>query len=296
MDAPEESSLRETEPRRNDGLAALDGGYDALLCDIWGVLHDGERVHPPAVAALRAFRRQGPVILITNAPRPADEVAMLIAKLGAPADCYDSIVTSGEVTISHVAERIDEAVFHLGPRRDLGLFERAGKLAGKAPRLTELESADYVLCTGLFNDESETPRDYASRLAAMHSRELPFICANPDVIVHRGADVIYCAGALAEEYRRLGGETTMIGKPFKPIYEAALAAARAVRPGLVKSRILAVGDGVATDLKGAEAFGLDALFIAGGIHRGDIVGDGFAPGVFKPLKSPPRFWALALTP
>src|SRR5579863_7822121 len=134
-------------PRAIPGLGALHGRYDTLLCDIWGVVHDGKRALPAAVAALRAFRESGSVVLITNAPRPRADVALLLDKIGAPRDCYDIIVTSGDVTIAQIAQRIGEAVHHLGPARDLGLFAEAERMAGRPPRFSAMESADYVLCT-----------------------------------------------------------------------------------------------------------------------------------------------------
>jgi len=283
-------------PRAIPGLGALKGRYDALLCDIWGVLHDGKRALTPAVAALRAFRASGPVVLITNAPRPRADVASLLDKMGAPRDCYDIIVTSGDVTIALIAERIGQSVHHLGPERDLGLFAEAERMAGRAPRLSAMESADYVLCTGLIDDAKETPANYAERLAAMAKRKLPMVCANPDILIHRGREIVYCAGALARDYETLGGEVLWIGKPHRPIYQAAFAAASALRPGLERRRVLAVGDGIATDVQGAEDFGLDVLFIAGGIHRDDVTDGGLPPSLFAALQAPPLYWLEMLAP
>jgi len=283
-------------PRAVTGLGALAGRYEAVLCDIWGVVHDGKRALGPAVAALRGFRASGPVILITNAPRPRADVALLLDTMGAPRDSYDAIVTSGDVTIALIAARIGEKIHHLGPARDHGLFDEAARLAGRAPQLAPIESADYVLCTGLVDDAVETPDDYAARLAAIRLRGLPMVCANPDILIHRGADVVYCAGALAREYDKLGGEVVSIGKPHRPIYDAALAAARALRPGLERRHVLAIGDGLATDVKGAEDFGLDTFFIAGGIHRGDVIDGGLPPSLFAALKAPPLYWADSLAP
>ena len=283
-------------PRAVTGLGALAGRYDAVLCDIWGVVHDGKRALGPAVAALRAFRAAGPVILITNAPRPREDVALLLDKMGAPRDCYDAIVTSGDVTIAMIAARIADKIHHLGPERDRGLFDEAARLAGAAPRLAPIESADYVLCTGLIDDAVETPSDYADRLAAIRARGLPMVCANPDILIHRGDAVVYCAGALARAYEKLGGAVVCVGKPYRPIYDAAFAAAGARRPGLERRRVLAIGDGVATDVKGAEDFGLDTLFIAGGIHRGDVVDGRLPPSLFAALTTPPLYWADSLTP
>ena len=272
-----------------DGLGALAGRYDAILCDIWGVLHNGRESFRPASDALVAFRRQGgSVILVSNAPRPNTPIREQVLALGVAPDAFDAIVTSGDVTIGLIAERGDAPVHHIGPERDLSLFEAAAARTGARPRLVGPEAASYVLCTGLFNDERETPADYAGRLAALAARRLPFVCANPDLVVHRGAVVIYCAGALAEAYEAIGGQAIYAGKPHAPIYEAALARIAAVRGGRIeRARVLAIGDALRTDLAGAAAMGLDALFVADGIHRDELDGPGAAPGALERLFAPP---------
>jgi HAD superfamily hydrolase (TIGR01459 family) len=272
-----------------DGLGALAGRYDAILCDIWGVLHNGRESFRPASDALVAFRRQGgSVILVSNAPRPNAPIREQVLALGVAPDAFDAIVTSGDVTIGLIAERGDAPVHHIGPERDLSLFEAAAARTGVRPKLVGPEAASYVLCTGLFDDERETPSDYAGRLAALAARRLPFICANPDLVVHRGAVVIYCAGALAEAYEAIGGEAIYAGKPHAPIYEAALARIAAVRGGRIeRARVLAIGDALRTDLAGAAAMGLDALFVADGIHREELDGPDAAPDALERLFAPP---------
>ncbi len=201
-----------------EGLSAIADRYDAVLCDIWGVLHDGRQAFPPASDALVAFRRRGgAVVLLSNAPRPNAAIRPQVIRLGVSPDAFDAIVTSGDVTIALIAERGAAPVHHIGPRRDLALFEAAAARAGARPVLVGLEEASYVLCTGLFDDTVESPDDYAERLSALAARGLTLICANPDLVVHRGADLIYCAGALAQAYEALGGETIYAGKPHAPI-------------------------------------------------------------------------------
>jgi HAD superfamily hydrolase (TIGR01459 family) len=260
-----------------DGLSAIADRYDAVLCDIWGVLHNGRQAFPPACEALAAFRRRGgAVVLISNAPRPNPPIREQVIRLGVSPDVFDAIVTSGDVTIGLIAERGAAPVHHIGPKRDLALIEAAVQ-AGARPVLVGLEQASYVLCTGLFDDRVETPDDYAERLRAMAARRLTLICANPDLVVHRGAELIYCAGALAQAYEALGGETIYAGKPHAPIYQAALAAAAAARQApLERSRVLAIGDAMRTDIAGAAGQGLDALFVAAGIHRDALHGSGAA--------------------
>jgi len=256
------------------GLRALAGRYDAVLCDIWGVIHNGVAAHPTAAEALRRFRGAGgAVVLVSNAPRPAEVIRPQLDGLRVPRDAYDAIVTSGDVTRRALRERATDAVHHLGPERDLPVFE------GLALRFAPLDSADVVVCTGLLDDERETAEDYRPRLAAMRARDLPMFCANPDLVVERGGYLVPCAGAIAALYEAMGGTVHYAGKPHLPIYEASLerAAAAAGRP-LEPARVLAIGDALRTDLAGALAFGVDALWIAGGIHAEEIdLAAGFDP-------------------
>ncbi len=240
--------------------------YDVLFCDVWGVVHNGLDAFPAVCDALVRFRnRGGTAILITNAPRSGDAVARILDRFGVPRDAYDAITSSGDVTRGIVASRLAQAVFHLGPERDLSIF------TGLEVKFAPLETADYVVCSGLFDDTTETPDSYRDMLAAMRSRALFMVCANPDVVVERGDTLVYCAGALADAYAALGGEVLYCGKPHAPIYDAALARAAALRGASVpaRQRVLAIGDSVRTDLKGAAAFGLDYMFVTSGIHAGE---------------------------
>ncbi len=260
-------------------LGEISGDYDVALCDIWGVLHDGRKAFDPAAQALARFRQGGgTVILITNAPRPSADIRSQLSHFSIPDEAYDAIVTSGDITIALIRAHGAAPVYHLGPARDLGLFELAAQ-GETEPVLTPLEQAEYVVCTGLFHDAVETPADYEDSLRAMAARNLPMICANPDLVVHRGADLIYCAGALAQRYEAIGGSAIYAGKPHAPIYDAALARAASLRgKPVAKSRVLAIGDAMHTDIAGAAAQGLDALFITSGIHRDDLHRPGEALG------------------
>ena len=254
-----------------DRFAPLRHGYDVLLCDLWGVVHNGIEAFPAACDALWRFRASGgTVIFITNAPRPGGVVERLVDRLGVTRDTYDAIVSSGDVTRGVVESRLSQRIFHLGPDRDLPIF--AGLDVGFAP----VETADYVVCSGLFDDTSETPDDYRELLATMRGRALYMVCANPDIVVERGEVLVYCAGALADAYAEIGGEVLYCGKPHAPIYEAALGQAARVRGGTPPplNRVLAVGDSIRTDLTGAAMFGIDCLFIVSGIHAGDFRGAG----------------------
>jgi HAD superfamily hydrolase (TIGR01459 family) len=251
-------------------LGSIGAGYGVILCDVWGVLHNGMRAFPDAVAALRAAGGRGPnVLLITNSPRPRAGVAEQLALLDVPQDCYDAIVSSGDVTRKLIAEG-PRRVFHLGPDRDLPLYD------GIDVELSEEFEAQAVVCTGMFDDD-EKPEDYADMLERFRARNLPFICANPDIVVERGDELIWCAGALARDYAQLGGRTEIAGKPHRPIYEAALAEASALLGReAARSEALAIGDGVLTDVKGAADNGIDVLFVSGGIHAGEY-GPAHAP-------------------
>ncbi len=253
-------------------FAPLARNYDVLLCDVWGVVHNGLAAFAPACEALARFRSaRGTVILITNAPRPGTSVQRILDRLAVPREAYDAIVSSGDVTRGIVESRLSERVFHLGPQRDHSIF------GGLHVTFASAEDADYVVCSGLFDDSKETPEDYRALLAAMRSRALFMVCANPDIVVERGDTLVYCAGALADAYKELGGEVLYCGKPHAPIYEAALGRAAACRGGEEPPlrRVLAIGDSIRTDLTGAAAFGIDSMFVISGIHAEQF--GGFEP-------------------
>jgi HAD superfamily hydrolase (TIGR01459 family) len=241
--------------------------YDVVLSDVWGVVHNGVLATPEACDALARFRQQGgTVVLITNAPRPGEVVVhTMLDRLKVPRTAYDGIVSSGDVTRALIAARGDQRVLHIGPPRDLPMFE------GLAARVSPIESADYVVCSGLTDDTVETPDDYRDLIARIRERGLPMICANPDIVVERGDALIYCAGAIADRYADAGGEVIYAGKPYRPIYEQALAIAQGARGAPADhKRVLAIGDSVRTDLKGAVAFGIDCLFVTAGIHAEEL--------------------------
>jgi HAD superfamily hydrolase (TIGR01459 family) len=255
--------------RQIAGLSEISDRYDLILCDIWGVLHNGVASFAQASDALVSFRRGGgAVILISNAPRPSPPIARQVLKLGVSPDAFDAVVTSGDVTIGLMEQQSGDQVLHIGPERDLTLLDAVAEASGARPKLVSLEDAQYVLCTGLRNDEIETLDDYQSELQAMSIRGMAMICANPDIVIHRGDTLIHCAGALARRYEELGGSVVYAGKPYTPIYDLALALAEQIRGASIeKPRVLAIGDGMRTDIIGAARAGLDVLFVTGGIHR-----------------------------
>jgi HAD superfamily hydrolase (TIGR01459 family) len=259
-----------TAPALPSGLSQLSDRYDVLLCDVWGVIHNGREAFPAACAALARWRAEhGPVVLISNSPRPNQGVIDQLDELGAPRAAWSDIATSGDATRALLAERAPGPAWMLGPDRDAPLYEGLGL------NFTSPDRARFIACTGPFDDEVETPADYRERFEAAAARDLEMICANPDIVVQRGAKLIYCGGALARLYEDLGGRVRMAGKPHKPIYDLALAKAEALagRP-IPRERVLCLGDGIATDVLGANAQGLDVLFVANGIHGAETVGAG----------------------
>jgi len=246
--------------QRIENFAEITSHYDAVFCDVWGVLHNGVSPFPKAAAALQAAREAGlTVVLITNSPRIAPLVVDQLRNIGIQDEAYDRIVTSGDVTRGLIAEG-PKKVFLLGPERDIAIIE------GLGVERVDAAEAESVVCTGFFDDEKEVPEDYTEMLKEFQSRNVPMICANPDLVVERGHKMIPCAGAMAAYYEQLGGSTRIAGKPHRPIYEATLAAARELRGDFPVDRVLAIGDGMPTDVRGALNYGLDLLYISGGIH------------------------------
>lgn len=248
-------------------LAAIASRYDALYCDLWGCLHNGLSPYPAAVAALLAFREGGGrVILMTNAPRPSIDVIAQLDGMGVPRAAWDAVVTSGDAARAEVASgRLGRRVEHIGPARDLGFFE------GLPVERVAREAAESVVLTGLFDDETETPDDYAGAIADWVARGLPVLCANPDLIVDRGHQRLYCAGAVAEAFRAAGGVPIYTGKPHEPIYRLAGEMLAAMGGGA--ARVLAVGDGIGTDVLGGAQQGLDTLFVTGGLAAAQVSDD-----------------------
>ncbi|MCB1475603.1 MAG: TIGR01459 family HAD-type hydrolase [Rhodobiaceae bacterium] len=246
-----------------DHFADIAGDYDLLFCDIWGVVHNGVRAWEGACDALVRFRADGgKVALVTNAPRPAAAVRAMLDRLAVPTGAYDTIVTSGDLTRAEIGRHDGASVFHLGPGRDLSLFE------GFSVRRVEAADAEFIVNTGLFDDENETPEDYRELLSQCRARDLPMVCANPDIVVERGDRLIHCAGALAELYQDMGGQVLWAGKPHAPVYDRALEMLNAGDTS--RARMLAIGDSIRTDMTGAARYDIDGLFIAGGIHGSEI--------------------------
>lgn len=245
--------------------------YDVLISDVWGVVHDGLWALEPACEALMAYReRGGTVVLLSNAPGPSQQVAGLLDAKRVPREAWDRLVTSGDVTRALIAQSHHKRAYHIGWQSDRAVFD------GLDVTLVDEDKADIVVATELNDYRTETPEQYRPLLERFARRGLPFICGNPDLVVHVGEDLLPCAGALATIYEELGGSVAWAGKPYRPAYDLALAAAadarggRSVEPG----KVLVIGDAVRTDLAGARLMGFDSLFIAGGIHRDETMRGG----------------------
>lgn len=249
------------------GFSEIAERFDLCFCDVWGVVHNGVAAFPQAVDALVRMRERGTsVVLMTNAPRPAELIARQLDGFGVPRAAWDAIVTSGDVCRSLIAARAGQPLFRLGPERDLPLT--AGLDAPEA----QAADASYVLCTGLFDDEADTPETYVELLQGFAARGLEMICANPDLVVERGGRIIPCAGSVALAYEEMGGKAIYAGKPHRPIYEAGAAlAARTRGAAVVRERICAIGDAIRTDIAGAQAFGVTGIMVLAGIHAQDLM-------------------------
>ncbi|MET0547497.1 MAG: TIGR01459 family HAD-type hydrolase [Caulobacterales bacterium] len=257
-----------TSPRLLNSLDDIAADYDAILCDVWGVVHDGVKLFQPGIAALKRYRASGkPVILVSNAPVPGHRVRTPISNLGGTDDFYDAIVTSGDVTRAELSARAPGPAFRIGPSWDDALFEGLGlEFAG-------LEKAAFIACSAL-NDDNETPEDYRDVLTKAAARKLDFVSANPDIVVKVGDKLFYCAGALARLYEQMGGKVIQAGKPYAPIYQAAMRKVKELSGDAPTSRVLTIGDSAATDVKGANGQGFANLFIAHGIHGHEFDVDG----------------------
>lgn len=272
-----------------NSIAPLAAQTSAWLVDIWGVIHNGVRPFTDACAACTRYRAKGGiVVLVSNSPRPHDSVAAQLDSMGVPRDSWDAIVTSGDVARTLIGSYAGRPILHIGPQRDVATF------AGLDIIRALPEAAEAIVCTGLFDDEHETPDDYAATLELCRARGLPMICANPDIMVERGGRMIWCAGAIARAYEALGGQVEYAGKPYLPIYALTFETLEKLRPGGAdKARLLAIGDGMHTDIEGAAAAGIPSVFVASGVHvKGALDAKAiealFAPGAPRPIAAMPK--------
>lgn len=244
-----------------NSVAGISQKRKAWLCDVWGVLHDGLRAFPSAIEACGMFKRRGgEVILVSNSPRTSAAVLEHLHSVGVPNGCFSALVTSGDVTRNCVDAYSSEPLFHLGPERDRCLFD------GLNVEFAPPAKAAAIVCTGFFDEDNEIPEDYDGMLSQFAARGAPMICANPDLVVERGSKLVPCSGLLAERYLALGQTVIQAGKPYRPIYDAAM---RKLSKPLPPGELLAIGDGVDTDIRGASGQGIDSIYIASRVNMGD---------------------------
>ncbi|MDA1099170.1 MAG: TIGR01459 family HAD-type hydrolase [Proteobacteria bacterium] len=247
-----------------DGLAEMADDYDLFIFDLWGVVHDGVSAYPSALDCLRRLRqRRARVVLLSNVPRPSASVTQHLTELGVAEPLYDWLLTSGEAAATAVAATAvgsgadaRPAYFHLGPERNRPTLDAC------RGREVAIEAAEMIICTGLFDDDADKAEDYRGFLTAAVARDLPMICANPDIVVMRGDQMVQCAGAVAALYEDLGGTVQRFGKPFPAIFDRLFVEA----PDIPRARAVMIGDALATDIRGARQAGIAAIWIAGGIH------------------------------
>lgn len=262
-------------------LDNIASSYDALFCDLWGCLHNGRAPFPAAVAALQAFRAGGgKVVLLTNAPRPSDRVVAQLDRMGVPRDAWDTVTSSGDAAqYAMFTGAVGQKIWHLGPEKDHSFFDSIPEDLS-SPVVIErvpLEEAEGIVCTGPFDDLTEVPEDYRARFLYAKTKNLPMLCTNPDLVVDLVDKRIYCAGALAALYEEMGGTALYFGKPHPPIYDLARRRLAALGHEVADARILAIGDGIGTDIQGGLAEGLDTVFITGG-----LAADQFGPDPESP--------------
>ena len=243
-----------------NNFSEISNQYNALICDIWGVIHNGQELFPGISECLLNFKKlNNVVILLSNAPRPSSYVSSVLDKLGFKDECYDGIITSGDLTKKSLNEKIfGENCYHIGPERDLNIFE------GTNVNRVDFNNSDFIFVTGLFNDEIEDENDYLDLLNSAREREMTLVCANPDLLVQRGNKLIPCAGLISKTYEEIGGKVVNIGKPFSPIFKEAIEMVKK-NSRFDEHKILVVGDGLETDIKGANSIGLDSILVLGGL-------------------------------
>jgi len=245
------------------GLSSIADRYSVLFCDVWGVINDGRKLVASALDALVAYRETGGVVvLITNSPRPSHSVLDHLEDFGMPPSACDGIVTSGDVAMELLKQNASKPMYYVGPEEERELF------ADLDIKWCEPDEAGLVVVTGFFDDVEFPGRAYQDLLEDLSRRNLPMICANPDIVARQGNILVYCAGSLAQDYEELGGQVIYVGKPYEQIYKIARQRASMLMGGAEEkcNSILAIGDSIPTDATGAKTQGIDFLFIIDGIH------------------------------
>jgi len=263
--------MNSNDPQKLKGISEISDKFDVYFIDLWGVIHNGVQCYPEALKVLEKLKEQNKkIVLISNAPRPAAVVKVFLETIGLKSSCYDFLVTSGDITREYISLNSSKKNFyHLGPTRDIDLFKDLNVT------LTSKEECEEIICTGLVSDEEEKLQDYKTLLDFFLNKKIPLICANPDEVVARGEKIVFCAGALANQYKQEGGVVRYFGKPYSEIYSFALKKIRAHKDFKDKKEIntLVIGDNIKTDIKGANLSNLDSVLILNGIYK-DFFRDG----------------------
>lgn len=255
-----------TDTQFPSGLSAMFERYDIILCDVWGVIHNGRRAYEEACEALIRFRDAGgAVCLITNAPVPKQQVIQYFDPLGVPPEAFDDCVSSGDATRDVLRQRAGEVFWRLGA--DEGFEHDRFLYEGLDLNFGDADTSDTLLCIGLEDQVSDDPEDYRGRLALAVDRGMEMICANPDIKVRVGDQLYWCAGALAEIYKQEGGKVIYPGKPYPAIYDLALSRLRDLGVEPAEGRVLCIGDSPATDMQGALNQGFDGLYVGTGLAQ-----------------------------
>jgi HAD superfamily hydrolase (TIGR01459 family) len=238
------------------GLKQIESKYDAFFIDLWGVIHDGVKLHPQAINVLENLNNLNKrFVLMSNAPRPSKDIEKFLLNLKMDKIFFKNIFTSGEAALKSLQKSsFGKNFFHLGPKRDNSLFK------GFEKNEKDLKNADFILCTGLLEDHEDS-LDYYKNLLKEYTK-LKMVCTNPDLMVHRGQNQEHCAGALAEIFKDLGGDVIYFGKPYPEIYNFCIRK---------NEKVLVIGDNIRTDIKGANNMNFDSLFITSGVHRTEFL-------------------------
>jgi len=253
-------------------LSDVSSQYDALFVDLWGCVHDGVTAIPSAVDALKSYKKTGGcVVLVTNSPQPREGVEIQLERFGVPQECWDTIATSGDAARGALGLGVvGEKVWFMGEwARDARFFEPVDFLDSPVTvARVPLEEAEGIVCCGPF-DPMADPSTLRPELLYAKQKGLKLLCANPDIVVDRGETREWCAGAVAKLYSEMGGESLYFGKPYPPIYDLARRRLAACGRDVADGRILAIGDGIGTDIKGARGEDIDSLFVTGGLARSE---------------------------
>tara|TARA_B110001452_G_C15145658_1_gene398834 strand:- start:7 stop:813 length:807 start_codon:yes stop_codon:yes gene_type:complete len=241
--------------RELNHLSEIFNVYDTFIIDLWGVIHNGIKLNDEAIKAVNQLKKNSKkIIFLSNAPRPSAEVINFLVKMKMDKQYLSNVMTSGEAAMHAINQnKFGKTFFHLGPPRDASIFEKV------KDNKTNIDSCDFILCTGLFDDHEEN-MDYYKNFLMKHTLK-KLVCTNPDLIVHRGKKKEFCAGFIAKIFEELGGEVIYYGKPHKEIYELCFEK---------NEKVLAIGDNLRTDIKGANNLNKDCLFISDGVHRDEL--------------------------